>query len=282
MKSSRIGHNIKLLRRRRGLSQEEMALALGFTRSSYSGYENGLAQPSIEGLIVLSDYHHISVDELIKSDFSLFTEAQWERIDRGEYADAQGRRLRVLATLVNDKDEELIELIPQKASAGYTNGYSDPDYLKILPTFTLPFLSKNKKYRSFPITGDSMPPVMDGSYVIAEFVQNWTTIKDETPCIVITKHDGIVFKIVNNRLETQQAFQLCSINTFYEPYMVSVQDVVEIWKFVNYISPELPLMQVDTTEVSRSLMSLQQEIHELKNTIFPKRLRQASDKGHDK
>ena len=34
------------------------------------------------------------------------------------------------------KGEDLIEMIPAKARAGYAAGYADPEYLKILPTFS--------------------------------------------------------------------------------------------------------------------------------------------------
>ncbi len=48
------GANIKLLRTRRGRSQEETAIALEVKRSSYSGYENGTAEPSFELLVRMS------------------------------------------------------------------------------------------------------------------------------------------------------------------------------------------------------------------------------------
>ncbi len=265
-----IGNNLKLLRKRKKLSQEEIATALGFTRSTYSGYENGVAQPNIDNLIALSEYHTIPIDELVKKDFEQFSEADWQRIDKGLYTDVKGLKLRVLTTVVNEENEELIELVPVKASAGYTAGYADPDYLKVLPTFTLPFLSKDRKYRSFPIKGDSMPPVVEGSFVVGEFVQNWMSIRNGTPCVVITKDEGIVFKVLHNRLESEQSFQLCSTNTFYQPYLVHVNDILEIWKFVNYISPELPEVQMDNEGVSRSIMGLQQEVNELKNILIKK------------
>ena len=43
MANTVFGSNIKLLRTRRGRSQEEVAVALDVKRSSYSGYENGLS-----------------------------------------------------------------------------------------------------------------------------------------------------------------------------------------------------------------------------------------------
>ena len=44
-------------------------------------------------------------------------------------------------------------------------------------------------------------------------------------------------------------------------------DVLEVWKFVNYISPELPDLRLDDTDLSDSLKSLQKEVHELKAII---------------
>jgi hypothetical protein len=140
--------------------------------------------------------------------------------------------------------------------------------LKILPTFSLPFLSKNRKYRSFPIVGDSMPPVVEGSYVVAEFIQNWMTIKNGTPCIVVTQDEGIVFKIVYNNLMESQSLQLCSTNPMYQPYTVHANDVFEMWKFVNYISPELPDVRMDDTQLGKSISELQKEVHELKNMLL--------------
>jgi len=262
-----IGNNLKLLRKRLKRSQEEVAQDLSLTRSSYSGYENGVAQPSIENLIAFCDYFKVTVDELLRKDFSLFTEGDWNLLEKGLDRDLKGQKLRVLTAVVNQNEEELIELIPFKASAGYTSGYADPDYLKVLPTFTLPFLSRNKKYRSFPIKGDSMPPVVEGSYVVAEYIQNWMSIRSGTPCIVITKDDGIVFKVVHNLLESEQSFRLCSTNTFYKPYDVHVKDILEIWKFVNYISPELPEVRMDDQDLSRSIQDLQKEIHDLRSSL---------------
>jgi transcriptional regulator with XRE-family HTH domain len=262
-----IGGNLKLLRKRIGKSQEEVANDLSLTRSSYSGYENNVAQPSLEGLMQMSDYFKISIDELIRKDLSTFKDKDWKRLESGISVDASGTRLRVLTSQVNEDNEDLIELIPQKASAGYTSGYADPDYLKVLPTFHLPFLSRDRKYRSFPIKGDSMPPVVEGSYVVGEYVQNWMSIRNGTPCIVVTKDDGILFKVVHNLLKSEQSFQLSSTNPFYKPYNVHVNSVLEVWKFVNYISPELPDVRMDDKHLAKSIQQLQKEVHDLKTIV---------------
>lgn len=100
-----VGKNLKLLRNRRKKSQEEVATELGLTRSSYSGYENNVAQPNLESLILFSDYYKVSIDDLVRKDFSVCKESEWENIDRGLNVDLKGSKLRVLTTMVNAANE---------------------------------------------------------------------------------------------------------------------------------------------------------------------------------
>lgn len=259
--------NLKVLRKSKGMSQEEVAKKLNTTRSSYSGYENGVAEPGIKRLLEICEFYQIPVDDLLKRDLSKLDDKDLERISKGLYSDTKGEKLRILTSQVNKENEEVIEMIPEKARAGYTMGYSDPEYIKVLPTFNLPFLSKNKKYRSFPISGDSMPPVSEGSHVIGEFLQNWELIKNGAPYIVITKDEGIVFKLVS-RIDSMPNFlQLSSTNPLYKPYEVNINDVIEIWKFVNYISPDLPEVDISANDLLKTVKGLQNEVHELKNAV---------------
>ncbi len=266
-----IGDNLKLLRKRKGISQEEIANELGLTRSSYSGYENGVAEPNLDNLIKFSDYFGISLDKLIKKELANVSEKEWDKIDRGIEADIEGKSVRVIAMTVDSDENDNIELIPEKARAGYTTGFSDPEFISVLPTFNLPFLKKDRKYRTFPIKGDSMPPVSDGSFVIAEYLENWNSVKDGFPYIVVTLDDGIVFKNVYKRLEDSQSFQLCSTNPMYEPYEVHANEIVEIWKFVNYISSDMPTQEFAESELTKAVLDLQTDIKHLKNVYIPKK-----------
>jgi hypothetical protein len=151
-----------------------------------------------------------------------------------------------------------------------THGSIDPEYISVLPTFNLPFLKKDRKYRTFPIKGDSMPPVSDGSYVVAEYVENWNTVKDGFPYIVVTLDDGIVFKNVYKRLSDSQTFQLCSTNPLYEPYEVHANEIVEVWKFVNYISSDMPSVSFKESELTKAILDLQTDVKHLKNVYIPK------------
>lgn len=257
--------NIKLLRKRKKRSQEEVAYSLDIKRSSLSGYENGTAEPNFKTLFRFSDYFKVSLDKLLKTDLGSLSESQLSEIERGFDIDISGNKLRVLATTVGEDNEENIELVPVKAKAGYTSGYGDPDFIRVLATFRMPFLDRNKKYRSFQISGDSMPPVADGSWVTGEFVQNWNFIRDGHPYIILTKDDGVVFKVVYNKIKVRETLMLCSTNPAYDPYEVPVTEVLEIWKFVNYISSELPEPNLSKDELAQTVLSLQREVSNLRN-----------------
>ena len=76
MANAVFGSNIKLLRTRRGRSQEEVAIALEVKRSSYSGYENGSAEPPFDLLVRISEYYKVSIDKLLRDDLTALTESQ--------------------------------------------------------------------------------------------------------------------------------------------------------------------------------------------------------------
>ncbi len=230
--------NLKLLRKRKGRSQEDVAQTLDIKRTSLTGYEKGTSAPPIKTLIALADYYEMSLDTLLKEDLSSYSESKLGEIER-QSADVMGQHLRVLATTIGEDNEENIELVPKKAKAGYTAGYADPSFISVLSTFRMPFLDRSKKYRTFEISGDSMPPVPDGSFVTGEYLQNWNMIKNGHPYIILTKDDGIVFKMVYNKIEEKQALLLISTNPFYEPYEVPIDQVLEVWKFTHYISSEI-------------------------------------------
>lgn len=59
---------IKEIRKKEGLTQEELALKLSVTRQAVSNWETGKNLPDIEILINISNVFNISLDQLIKGD----------------------------------------------------------------------------------------------------------------------------------------------------------------------------------------------------------------------
>ncbi|PID91457.1 MAG: DNA-binding protein [Bacteroidetes bacterium] len=262
--------NIKLLRKRRGRTQDEVAEKLGMKRSTLSGYENQVAQPGIETLLLFSDYYRLAIDTLLKVDLSKLSETQLRQLENGEDVFLRGGNLRILASTVSPDNEENIELVPVKAQAGYSNGFSDPEYISELQVFHLPFLSEEKKYRTFQLQGDSMLPIPEKAWVTGEYIQDWRSLKTGEACVVLTLDEGIVFKIIENRIEKEGLLTLYSLNPLYEPYSIHVQDLKEIWRFVHFISHEIPDPVIPENQLVRTVASLKQDLDRLK-VAMPKK-----------
>lgn len=261
-----INSNIKLLRKRKGRTQDEVANFLDMKRSTYSGYENGVSEPGIDTIILFSNYFGVAIDTLIKVDLSSLNDSQMLQLEEGFDLYMKGSGLRILATTVDADNRDNIELVSEKAKAGYKRGYSDLEYIRELPVFRLPFVSPERKYRTFQISGDSMMPIPDKSYVTGEFVENWEYLNNGDPCIILMKDEGIVFKIIQKDFRKKQ-FVLHSLNKEYESFPVLVEDIAEIWKFVHYISEELPDPVSPEQELYHTVANIQTDIREIKSNM---------------
>lgn len=262
-----LSSNLQILRKRRRKTQDDIASAINIKRTTYTGIEIGNAFPSIEVLVNISNYFGISIDTLLKVDLSKISAYQLSELERGNDVYIRGSQIRILSKTTDKKNQENIELVPEKAKAGYSTGFADPDYINELPKFQLPFLSKNKKYRAFQITGDSMLPIPDGSWITGEFVQDWHTIQSGKPYIILTVNDGIVFKIADNLIQDEGFLRLYSLNSLYKPYDVPVADIKEVWRFINSISAEIPVMENSGDNLNQKIMELTREVEAIKKAI---------------
>ncbi len=259
--------NIKFLRKRLKMTQEEVAAELEMKRSTLSGLENNVSQPTIQHLLKFSRFYKVSVDTLLKVDLTSLSEGIVTQIIEGDDVFISGSHLRVLATTVNSDNHDNIELIPEQAKAGYATGFADPEFIRMLPTFHLPFLSKERKYRTFQISGDSMLPIPDKAYVTGEYVENWNWILDRHAYIILTVDEGIVFKVVENRIKEEKKLRLYSLNPIYKPFDIHVKDIREVWKFVHYISPVLPEGNIPQNQLIQTVASLKKDVDELKSRL---------------
>ena len=134
---SLVSQNIKQLRKRLGLTQEQFAEKIGTNRSLLGAYEEGRADPRLNNLLNMAKEFGGTVDMLISKELGLLSDEELKDLQAAN-ADAGNGDFKVLAITVDEAGQENIELVPQKASAGYLNGYSDPEYLEELPRFKLP------------------------------------------------------------------------------------------------------------------------------------------------
>jgi transcriptional regulator with XRE-family HTH domain len=256
--------NIKLLRTRKGRTQNDLAAALDTKRTTVNALENSISQPTVPQLQAFSKYYGMAIDTLINVDLNRLSESQFTDLQNGFDVFIRGTNLRVIATTVDSKNNDNIEFVNEKAKAGYVTSFADPEYIGNLPVFQLPFLSKEKKYRAFTISGDSMLPIPDGSVVIGEFIQDFYDIKTGQACIVVTRDEGIVFKIAENHIDENKSLRLISLNPEYKTFEVPVAEIKEAWKFVCYLNTELPEPETDIQKVMKTINEMKSEIQNLK------------------
>jgi transcriptional regulator with XRE-family HTH domain len=249
-----VNKNLKFLRVHQGLTQKQLAEKLGLKQAAVGAYEEERATPPLSCLTEISRIFNVSIDQLIHKDLSQVPQKEWKSkvVNRGK---------EVLAITVDSHNKENVELVTQKASAGYLSGYQDPEFVKDLPKINIPVLPKNKTYRAFEIRGDSMLPILPGSIIFGEYVEDIESIKNGKLYVLVTRHDGIVFKRVFNFADQQGKLLLVSDNRAYEPFAVSGEDVMEIWAAKAFFSQQFP-----ETETSSSLIDqLALQIFQLQN-----------------
>ena len=244
------GKNLKHLRKQRGWTQQEFDDKLNVKRSLIAAYEEERAEPKLEVLEFISDIFKLSLDELLLNDLSS------SKANSGNYLE-QRRKLKMVAS-----GSAEIQFVPQKAAAGYLNGYADPDFLDELNTFTLPMLSPGQ-YRAFEIVGDSMMPTPSGSVIVGEKVETLDDVKNTNTYVLLSKSEGVVYKRLLKNIKLKNKLTLISDNPVYEPYHVNTEDVLEVWKAV-YILQKASLSQHwDVGQLAGIVNNLQEQVSNL-------------------
>lgn len=252
---SNISNNLKALRKKKSLTQQQFADAMEIKRSLIGAYEEERAEPKYELLKKFADFFELSMDEFINERIT----DTWKPKPKNEPGN-----IRVLSISVDKDDKENIELVPIKASAGYLNGYGDPEFVGELPKFQLPMF-KQGTYRAFEIKGDSMLPLPSGAIVVGEYVENWNDIKPGETYVFISKGEGIVYKRAGTRFKENKLIRLISDNPAYDPYSIPAEEILEVWKSKAYIStvfPE-PAAQPTMENLTSMMAQMQKSISQL-------------------
>lgn len=250
-----VNRNLKHLRLKHELTQRQFAEKLGLKQSVIGAYEEERATPPLAVLLDVSGLFKVSMDVLTRKDLSKLSEKDW----KSSAADKE-----VLAITVDATGKENVELVSQKASAGYLSGYQDPEFIAELPKINMPVLPRNRTYRAFEIQGDSMLPIQPGSILFGEYAEGLDTIKNGNPYVLVTQQEGIVFKRVFRFDEDKEKLLLVSDNREYQPYAVQGSDVLEIWSVRGYYSAKLPeadnVVSSLTDQLALQVLQLQHQL----------------------
>ena len=135
MNKNNLSKNLYELRRRNGLSQEEMAEKLFVSRQAISKWERGEAYPDTENLIVISNIFGITLDELVHGDLAVTDEVGEDENDAESNDDSSPTRVSVNMTESGlhikvrdeDEDENIVVNLPGIHIDVNGNGKNDED-----------------------------------------------------------------------------------------------------------------------------------------------------------
>lgn len=225
--TTRIGSQLRALRKSRGWTQTDLADKAGIKRTALGAYEEGRAEPRMGVLVRLAHTLNVSLDTLVL----------------GGDVSPMEQDLRILP-IPTDRDTgaERITAVSTKAAAGYALGYGDPDWIGSLPTFDLPLpeVPQDRTLRFFQIEGDSMLPLPSGTWILCAFVERLEDVGSGRPYVVATQEDGLVFKRVENRLDEEGDLLLTSNNPLFAPFSLDPENVKEAWRAIGWFSSVWP------------------------------------------
>lgn len=267
-KAKFLGKNLRYLRKQRGLNQDEMQAGTGIARSTWSNYEKDITEPNFEGLIQISSFFGVSIDDLLRKDMEIekaivhlnagsdvsekiksvhpnvhpnvHLKGNFDRFAEGgftyalEYKAPYGR-----AT------DTLVPVTELEVAAGggiYNDGPLDNvEKVGLGATFIKP----GHTYLCVRIKGVSMAPTLqDGGYVVIRLLDKseWAKMPDERVFVVIDTDGKAYLKRVKNRFK--QGFIVLRSDSpdqaTYPSFNLASKEITAIWYVEWYFSAKLP------------------------------------------
>jgi transcriptional regulator with XRE-family HTH domain len=281
---STASRNIRHLRRKYQFTQEEMAKKLGIKRSLLGAYEEDRANPRLDVLVKAAEIFNVSVDRLVSEPLgdtappvapakpkaekrpretpSFFRKSDDSRQEAGD--EAQGSAASPVAV-------QSLRLVPANEFGSYFYNAVDDDYLRELPELRLPLLpDTDQPYRAFEVADDSMAPISRGSVVVARGLRHIQQIKDGQLYVLVTRSEGVLFRRVFNRIESDGSLLLEAGNQ-RQRFSVMGREV-EAWEVVLYLSNDFPQAvgkpdaddAMTLSRLTQVVLELQQEVKKLK------------------
>jgi len=293
--------NLSFLRKKKGLTQAEVATALGLKRNTFSNYETTHSEPDLNTLEKIASFFDISMDELISLDLSKggLVELKGGNEEKNDERDKKSggaggnvtslvrhnqppvdddlpvsvvgstlypyRRFQAPKIItIDSQGEENIIYVPVKARAGYMLGYGDPQFIQSLSAYRLPGYT-NGTYRIFEVEGHSMfPTLQDADRVIARWA-DISEVRDDRVYVLVTRTQGVLIKRLINRHHEGKIIVKSDNNHAGEfpTIVMEVDEVAEIWYVVERWTRQLP----GPGEIYKRLVNIEAELAMLKQKM---------------
>lgn len=192
-----IGNNIKFLREKKKLDQQQLADILEVPRSTLACWENNIRTPKLEQIIKIAEYFNTNLDII------------YDNFDNGNLVDINSDiiKIPVFGTI--------------KAGIPIESQSDIIDYVDIPRAWT----RGNKKFYGLKISGDSMfPKYNEDDIVIFEQNDDTTLYHGKDVAIMINGTESTFKKLLVN----EQGIVLQPYNTGYDIMMFSKEDVEQL------------------------------------------------------
>lgn len=252
-----LAKNLKYLRKRMFVTQEEMAAELSLKKSTYASYENEEGNtPPAKTLYTIARKFDVSMESLFELDYTALGTQDTLKISEREI---------YFPVSVDLTGTELIDVVPAtyQAQAGYISDFSDPAYIRSLPkiSWDLGTYESGSK-RIFQIAGDSMLPIPSQSFILG-VRKNYEELVNDQVYIIITQND-ILFKRIK---KDGEMIHLISDNSLYPPQQVKANEVLQYWKALKAIIDIPTQATLSVYEMQETLQDTNEKVRQVLNRL---------------
>lgn len=211
----KLGPVIKMVRKNKNMTQEELADKIGVSKAAISQIENGQTRPSKDNYDKLQD--------ILNFESSL---PEYEKLIRDDLQIVHhGKRKKTSS----EPKEGYLPYYDMVVTAGPVGVYSDEDNSSPLFYMDIPLFRDCSQY--FRVSGDSMyPKYRNGDIVAVKQIKNKELILwGETYLIVTKGEDYRTVKTLEPCTDNHERICLVSENPKYKPVMLQSEDVHELY-----------------------------------------------------
>lgn len=126
---SKLSDMLIFLRKRRGLTQEELATLIKISRSAIGMYESGKREPNLETLEVFADFYNVDMNTLTgKSSEHLSLQEKTPTAESGEQEDPDLYMIaRARKNMTDEEREDMMKVLKISFKHYFSDDYVDDD-----------------------------------------------------------------------------------------------------------------------------------------------------------
>ena len=227
MDTNIIGRQITLLRKKFGLTQEDLALKLGYSKQTISNWETGLKTPRMGAIQKISDLFNVSKSFIIEGDQLSNTLTHITNISAKLDEKRQKKVLAYAEEQLHEQSTSVRKVVPlvgKSAANPSVLEYGDTD----IEQQSFAHVPDNADCAIY-IQGDSMEPLIKNGSIV--FYKKQCDVENGEIAIVEIDGDGVTCKKLIKDYENELII-LRSINKKYDDRVLRGEEIRIIGKVV--------------------------------------------------